>query len=113
MKKNFDFIGKRKVFFIIPIVIAVITIITAFILGVPVDIEFKGGTMLTYSYTGDIEPNAVKKTVEGLNLGTVGVVLNFLFGIFTTRLMTMSLSRFKVFRKPALYGGKKAERSGN
>ena len=43
----------------------------------------------------------------------VGVVLNFLFGIFTTRLMTMSLSRFKVFRKPALYGGKKAERSGN
>ena len=43
----------------------------------------------------------------------VGVVLNFLFGIFTTRLMTMSLSRFKVFRKPALYGGKKSERSGN
>ena len=43
----------------------------------------------------------------------VSVVLNFLFGILTTRLMTMSLSRFKVFRKPALYGGKKAERSGN
>ncbi len=43
----------------------------------------------------------------------VGVVLNFLFGIFTSRLMTMSLSRFKVFRKPALYGGKKTERSGN
>ena len=42
----------------------------------------------------------------------VGVVLNFLFGILTTRLMTMSLSRFKVFRKPALYGGKKSERSG-
>ena len=43
----------------------------------------------------------------------VGVVLNFVFGIFTTRLMTMSLSRFRVFRKPALYGGKKSERSGN
>lgn len=42
----------------------------------------------------------------------VGVVLNFLFGIFTSRLMTMSLSRFKVFRKAAFYGGKKAERSG-
>lgn len=37
----------------------------------------------------------------------VGVVLNFLFGILTSRLMTMSLARFKVFRKPALYGGKK------
>ena len=39
----------------------------------------------------------------------VGVVLNFLFGILTTRLMTMSISRFKAFRNPALYGGKKRE----
>ncbi len=37
----------------------------------------------------------------------IGVVLNFLFGILTSRLMTMSLARFRVFRKPALYGGKK------
>ncbi len=37
----------------------------------------------------------------------VGVVLNFLFGIFTSRLMTMSLARFRVFRKPAFYGGVK------
>lgn len=39
----------------------------------------------------------------------VGVILNFLFGIFATRLMTMSLSRFKIFRNPALYGGKSAK----
>ena len=39
----------------------------------------------------------------------VGVVLNFLFGILTTRLMTMSISRFKPFRNPAFYGGKKRE----
>lgn len=37
----------------------------------------------------------------------VGVVLNFLFGILTTRLMTMSISGFKPFRNPALYGGVK------
>lgn len=37
----------------------------------------------------------------------VGVVLNFLFGILTTRLMTMSISRFKPFRKLSLYGGVK------
>lgn len=37
----------------------------------------------------------------------VGVVLNFLFGILTSRLMTMSLARFRVFRKPTLYGGAK------
>lgn len=43
----------------------------------------------------------------------VGVVLNFLFGILTTRLMTMSISRFKVFRNPAFYGGKKREGQAN
>ena len=42
----------------------------------------------------------------------VGVVLNFLFGILTTRLMTMSLSRFKVFRNPAFYGGRKKTEGG-
>ena len=35
----------------------------------------------------------------------VGVVLNFLFGIFFSRLMTSSLARFKTFRKPVFYGG--------
>ena len=43
----------------------------------------------------------------------VGVLLNFLFGILTTRLMTMSISRFKAFRNPALYGGKKREGGAN
>lgn len=35
----------------------------------------------------------------------VGVILNFFFGIFLSRLMTSSLARFRIFRKPALYGG--------
>lgn len=40
----------------------------------------------------------------------VGVILNFLFGILLSRLMTMSLSEFKAFRKPALYGGANNEK---
>ncbi len=89
MKKEFDFIGKRKIFFAIPIVIAVITIITALIAGVPVDIEFKGGTMLTYSYTGELDTVAMQKTVEGLNLGTVGITSGSAFG---TDLETVQIS---------------------
>lgn len=81
MENNkYDFLKNKKIFFIIPIAIAVITIITALIIGVPVDIEFKGGTMLTYSYTGTIDVNAVKSTVEGMNLGTVGVTTGSAFG---------------------------------
>ncbi len=38
----------------------------------------------------------------------VGVVANLFFGTVASRLMLKSLSRFKIFRKPALYGGKKA-----
>lgn len=79
-KKEFDFLKNKKVFFIIPVAIAVITIITAFVIGVPVDIEFKGGTMLTYSYNGTINPNDVKTEVEKLNLGTVGVTTGSAFG---------------------------------
>lgn len=90
MKKfNFDFIAKRKVFFAIPIIIAVITIITALILGVAVDIEFKGGTMLTYSYTGDLDTKGVQTTVEAMNLGTVGVTTGSAFG---TDLETVQIS---------------------
>lgn len=36
-----------------------------------------------------------------------GVVLNLFFGVFCTRLMTASLSKFKPLRNPKLYGGGK------
>lgn len=37
----------------------------------------------------------------------VGVILNFLMGVFASRLMVSSLSKFKAFRNPRLYGGVK------
>lgn len=39
----------------------------------------------------------------------VGVILNFVMGVTCSRLMLKSLSRFKAFRNPALYGGPKNE----
>ncbi len=49
-----DFVSKRKVFCIISAAVIVLTIICTFVLGVKVDIRFKGGSMLTYSYSGEI-----------------------------------------------------------
>ncbi len=41
----------------------------------------------------------------------IGIITNFIFGIFCSRLMVESLSRFKAFRKKSLYGVKEdAER---
>ena len=35
----------------------------------------------------------------------VGVILNFVFGVFSTRVMLGALSKFKALRNPKLYGG--------
>lgn len=72
-KKIIDIYGKRKVFFIIPIVIAVAAIIVAFAAGIEVAIEFKGGTLMNYSYTGDIDTGALKTAAEGMGYGGVNV----------------------------------------
>ncbi len=37
----------------------------------------------------------------------IGTIFNLILGIVASRLMVKSISRIKVFRKPALYGGKK------
>ena len=49
-----DFVANRKVFCIISAAVIVLTFICTFVLGVKVDIRFKGGSMLTYSYSGEI-----------------------------------------------------------
>ncbi len=88
-KKIYDIVGKRKTFFTIPIVIFAATIIFLLIAGLEVDIEFRGGTLLTYSYTGDIDTKSVQSTVEGLNLGTVNVTTG---SAFNSDLETISIS---------------------
>jgi len=35
----------------------------------------------------------------------IGVIFNMIMGVTASRWMTKSLSKFKVFRKPFLYGG--------
>ena len=65
-KTNFDFVGKTKIFALISAVLIVATVAGTFIMGVDVDIRFKGGTMITYSYEGELSTNEVKSQVESL-----------------------------------------------
>ena len=51
---NLDIVGKKKIFFIISSALILIAILVSIIFGVKVDIKFQGGSMITYSYTGDI-----------------------------------------------------------
>lgn len=51
---NLDIVGKKKIFFTISCALILIAILVSIIFGVKVDIKFQGGSMITYSYTGDI-----------------------------------------------------------
>ena len=52
---NIDFIGKRKIFYTISISLMVIGLLVSLIFGVKLDIQFKGGAIIKYSYTGQID----------------------------------------------------------
>lgn len=58
-KKNFDFIGKRKLFMLISAVILVAGLIANIVLGTELDINFKGGAIFTYSLSGDVNEEGI------------------------------------------------------
>ena len=60
-----DFCGKSKLFFILSAVLVVLSILSTF-LGVKIALEFKGGTIITYSYVGDIEDSKISSAVSDL-----------------------------------------------
>lgn len=64
--KVYDFCAKKKL--ILGVVIAVVVILLAGIIirGVHLAIEFKGGTLITYTYQGDIDSNAVGDAVKDI-----------------------------------------------
>lgn len=59
-----DIIGKRKLFFTISIAAMALVLLVSIIIGPKLDIQFKGGSIATYSYTGEISADDFDKTVE-------------------------------------------------
>ncbi len=59
-----DFVGKKKIFFSISIALMAIILISTFIFGVNLAIEFKGGTLITYSYSGELDKGEFQSLVE-------------------------------------------------
>ncbi|MFA9423354.1 MAG: protein translocase subunit SecF [Sedimentibacter sp.] len=65
------FYEKRKIFFAISATIMIVGIISLFLNGINLSIQFKGGAIIKYSYTGDIDSNmAADKATEILNRNT-------------------------------------------
>ena len=60
----FDYVGKRKIFFTISIVLVALCVVFLAVFGAHLDIQFKGGSIVTYNYSGDIDLVQVQKTIE-------------------------------------------------
>lgn len=64
MKKDLNFIGKSKVFFGISLAIIAIGLICNIIFGATLDIQFKGGTIVSYTFVGEIDQEALKDAIQ-------------------------------------------------
>lgn len=89
-KFKFDYIKNRKIYFIISGIIVIFSILSTFIFGAKLDIQFKGGTLITYLYEGDIDSNSFAADAEEA-LG--GIKVNVTTGTdFNTGMNNIQLS---------------------
>ncbi len=64
--RTWNFVGHRKIFFSISGALIALVLICTAVLGVGMDIQFKGGAILTYGYEGTIDLNAVRSEAENV-----------------------------------------------
>ncbi|KAA3382708.1 protein translocase subunit SecF, partial [Akkermansia muciniphila] len=59
-----DFVGKKKIFFSVSILLLIASIVVSFFPGVKLDIQFRGGAILTYEYEGELSKEDVQKPLS-------------------------------------------------
>lgn len=62
--KVFDVVGKRKIFYIVSLTVIILSFIFTAIFGMNIAIEFKGGTIISYSYDGTVNENEVANVAQ-------------------------------------------------
>lgn len=71
--KVYDFCSKKKLILGVIIAVLITFVVGAIVRGISLAIEFKGGTLITYTYQGDINTNDVASTVKDIVDSTVTV----------------------------------------
>ena len=61
---HIDFLGKRRVFYVVSIVITIAGIAAAFIRGVDLGIDFEGGTEAEVRFEQPVETGDVRSAIE-------------------------------------------------
>lgn len=70
--KIYNFCSQKKLIIIVAVCVVIALVAGIIIRGVNLAIEFEGGTMLTYSYTGELDTNQLGSEAENI----VGVPVN-------------------------------------
>ena len=61
---HIDFLGKRKMFYLVSAIITIAGIIGAFVKGVEFGIDFEGGTEAAFAFQRPIEIDSLRNAVE-------------------------------------------------
>lgn len=93
MKKfNIKFYQHRKIYFGISLGLFVIGLLFNLIFGAELDIDFRGGALVQYSYTGEVDQETVDQAVEDAIGRSVTVTLTDGIGNQEGNTLTVSLS---------------------
>ena len=61
---HINFVGNRKKYYAFSGVLIAVVVLFSFVFGVKMDVEFKGGTMLTLGYQNEIDLEALETTIQ-------------------------------------------------
>ncbi len=61
---NIDFIGKSKIYYTISLTLITLGILVSIIFGVKLDIQFTGGAIIRYTYTGDVSTSTAQQVAQ-------------------------------------------------
>ena len=87
---SINFVGNRKKFYTISCVIIAVILVFSVVFGVKMDVEFKGGAMVTVGYQGDLDLNEVKQTIAD-NVGQSNLTLQTGTDIVGDKTLTITL----------------------
>lgn len=68
---NIDFLGKRRIFYIVSIMIILIGMVVLFVKGIPKGIDFQGGTELQIRFDNDVDVHDLRSIMD--NAGFIGM----------------------------------------
>ncbi|WP_270508334.1 protein translocase subunit SecF [Gemmiger formicilis] len=87
---SINFIGNRKKFYTFSCALIAVVLVFCGIFGVKMDVEFKGGSMITLAYEGDADLNDLKSSI-GTELGKSNLTLQTGSDISGNQTLTVTL----------------------